>query len=133
MYIEGFEQMTKINKTLTGPLSEWNHVTIEIYRRMLQQHLELMGENFSRISEQLKRFSDIKKPEDFFNLQKDCLNENINTTIESFHKLMRISMLGFEEYSKLFGSLRDTVTNNLKDNIKNAEKASEKFSEKSHK
>ncbi|RDI38964.1 phasin family protein [Aquicella lusitana] len=104
MYTEGFEQWFKVNKNLTTPLNEWNKACTEMCRRMTQQNLELIGENVSRLSERLKRISSVRKPEDFFNLQKECLNEDMAASIEYMQKYIHNSMENFEEFTKLCGS-----------------------------
>lgn len=104
MHSEDFEQWFKLNKGLTHPLSGWSKAVTEIWRRTTQQNLELIGENFSRLSDQLKRLSNVKKPEDLLTFQKDCLNENISATIENVQKILQLSMENFEEFTKLYGS-----------------------------
>lgn len=110
MYIEGFEQWFKLNRNLSTPLSDWSKTTTELFRRTAQQHLEIMEENFSRWSDQIKRLSNVKKPEDFLNLQKDCMSENMNATLENIQKLTQISMKNVEELSKLCVSFREPIT-----------------------
>jgi uncharacterized protein with HEPN domain len=104
MYTEGYDQWIKINKNMTAPVTEWNKATSELCQRMAQQNLELIGENFSRLSDQLKRFTNIRKPEDFLNLQKEVFNEDVTATIECMQKIIHTSMENMEEFTKLCGS-----------------------------
>lgn len=123
MQSDGFEQWFKLNKSLTNPLSELSKTATEILRRTAQQNLELMSENCFRLSEQLKRLSHVKKPEELLNFQKDYVNENISATIENTQKIMQLCMENFEEFSKLCSSaLRDPITQA----VRTAEKATEK-------
>lgn len=110
MYTEGFEQWFKINKNWANPISEWNKATTELCQRMAEQNLEMTGENFSRLSDQLKRFSNIRKPEDFLNLQKDCINEDMTCAIECARKLIHNSMETMEKFTKLCGTIQEPMT-----------------------
>lgn len=105
MYTEGFEQWFKMNKNMTGPLNEWNKTCTEMGRRIAQQNLEILGDNISRLSDRLKRLSSIRKPEDFFNLQKECLQEDMTAAIEGTQKLIHTTMQNMEEFTKLWGSV----------------------------
>lgn len=107
MYTEGFEQLFKMNKSLSAPLSEWSKIATEIYRRTVEQNLEIMSENLSRLSEQAKRLSHVKKPDELFNLQKDCLTEDVNVAIEELQQIMHRSMENMEELTRLY-SLRES-------------------------
>lgn len=109
MYTEGFEQWFKMNKNITSPFNEWNKTCTELCRRVTQQSLEIFGENVSRLSDRLKRFSNVRKPEDFFNLQKESFQEDIAATIENTQKLVHSSMENMEEFTKLWGSMCSTV------------------------
>ena len=110
MLTEGFEQWFKGNKNFISPLSEWNKVTTDMCRRAAQQNVEIMGEQISRFSDQLKRLSSVKKPEDFFTLQKECLNEDITAYLECMQKLMQITLTNMEECTKLCTSIHQEPT-----------------------
>src|SRR5262245_53149470 len=103
MYTEGFEQWVKLNKSFTTPITEFNKATTEICKRMSEQNMQIIGENFTRFTNQMKRLSNIKKPEDFINFQRDCISENISASIETIQKLTHLSMENFEEITKLWG------------------------------
>lgn len=109
MYNEGFEQFAKLSKHITAPMSEWHKAATDIAQRMTQQQIEIVSENFSRLSDQMKRFSHIKRPEDVITLQKDCLNEDISAVIENSQKLVHMSMENMEELTKLCGTVRESV------------------------
>jgi hypothetical protein len=116
MYTEGFQQWLNMNKYLNAPLTDWNKTFTGIYQRLTQHQLDLLGENFSRMSEQLKKFSNIKKPEDYLSFQKDMINEEITASIDNMHSLLRESMLQLEELMKLFSSFNETATHLSKNN-----------------
>ncbi|VVC76960.1 hypothetical protein AQUSIP_22870 [Aquicella siphonis] len=126
MYHEGFDQFFKINKSFTAPVSEWNKTLNEIGKRIAEQNLEIIGENFNRVSSQLKRLSSVRKPEDFLNLQKDCLSENISASIDITQKIAHLAMENMEEIAKLWGTTAAKITE------KAVEKA-QKFTEKPEK
>ena len=104
MYTEGFEQMFKMNKNMSQPLQEWNKNCTEMCRRIAQQNLDLISDNVTRLSDQLKRFTHAKKPEDFFNLQKDCMNEDMAATMETVQKVIHTSMENMEQLTKMCGT-----------------------------
>lgn len=104
MYNERFEQLFKANKNLSGPLNEWNKTTTELCRRAAQQNLEMIGENFTRFSEQLKRLSSVRKPEDLISFQKDCINEDVTATLENMQKIIRMTMESVEEFTNFCSS-----------------------------
>lgn len=101
MYTEGYDQWFKVNKNVALPMAEWNKVTTELCQKITQQNLELMGENFSRVSDQLKRLTSIKKPEDMLSLQKECLDEDLKATMEWTHKYIQLLMENMEVFTKL--------------------------------
>lgn len=111
MYTEGFEQWFKTNKNLTAPMGEWNKAATDIYKRMAEQNIALISENFERLSEQLKKFTNIKKPEDILAFQKESVTENINAMIEGWQKLAHMEIESFDAYMKLWTSaFRETAT-----------------------
>jgi len=128
MYTEGFEQWFKLNKNMTNPMNEINKAATEICRRSAQHNMELIGENVTRLSDQLKRFSNVRKPEDFFNLQKECLNEDMSALMKNMQELSQNALENFEELSKILGSTAAKVTEST------VEKAhTHKYTEKSEK
>lgn len=129
MYHESFDQLFKVNKNLTAPVSEWNKTLNEIGKRIAEQNLEIIGDNFNRISSQLKRLSSVRKPEDLFNLQKDCLSENISASIDVAQKISHMAMENMEEIAKLWGTTAAKITEKA---VEKAQKYTEK-SEKSEK
>ena len=110
MYTEHYDHWFKANKNFATPLTEWNKATAEICQRAAQKNLELIGDNFSLLSDQLKRFTSIRKPEELVTLQKECLAENMNAAAECLQKIMHISMENMEEFTKLCGQTREHVT-----------------------
>lgn len=126
MYNEGLDNLLKMNKTFTAPLGEWNKAINDIGKRIADQNMEIIAENFTRVSNQLKRLSNVRKPEDFFNLQKDCLSENISAGIDLTQKVIHMTMENFEEISKLSGTTAAKITERA------VEKA-QKFAEKGEK
>lgn len=122
MTTEGFEQWFKMNKTFSAPLGDLGKSSMELFRRTIEQNLEIFGDNCSRFSDQLKRLSAVRKPEEFLTFQKDVINENMAAMTENFQKIMRITMENLEEMTKLFGALREPMI-----------AATQKFSEKAKK
>jgi hypothetical protein len=108
MYIEGFEQWFKLNRNLTTPFTDLNKATTELCRLLAQENLEIIEENFSRWSDQVKRLSSVRKPEDLIHLQKECIHENVQASIGNIQKLVQISLKNFEEFSKIYGTTQAT-------------------------
>jgi len=121
--IEGYDQWFKLNKSWNTPFTEWNKVTMEICKRMAAHNLEMVGENYSRFSERLKRISNIKKPEDFLNLQKDIINEDLTATLEHMQKMVHLSMENMEELTRLWGTSAAKITEKA---VEKAQKYAEK-------
>lgn len=107
MYTEGFEQWIKSTKDFGAPMGELNKATTDICKRMAEENLQLLNENFSLMSDQLKRLSSIKRPEDYLNVLRECINEDISASIENTQRLMHSTMEHMEECAKLWGSVRD--------------------------
>ena len=133
MNTEGFDQFLKMGKNMTGPFGDLQKASTEIFRRIAQQNLEMMGENFSRLSDQVRRLSDVRKPEDFFNLQKQCINEDVTATIENLQKMVHTSMENIEEFTKLCGSMTQETGANTMKAAEKFEKDREKEKDKHHK
>lgn len=110
MRTEDFEQAFKFNKDLSGTFTEWNKSATEMLRHVTQQNLELLGENFTRFSNQLNRLSTARKPEEFFTLQTECLKENTTAAVSNLQKIIHLNMENFELLTKLCGTtLRDST------------------------
>jgi len=75
----------------------------------MENNLDIIGENCSRLSEQLKRLTKVKKPEELLSIQKECFNENIKATVNNFQKLVRIGTENMEELTRMWGTLREPV------------------------
>jgi hypothetical protein len=107
MYNDSFEQWLKANKNFTAPLGEWNKLSTDLLRRISQENIEMMSDNFSRWSDQLKRFGDVKKPEDLINVLRECINENITATMENSQQLLHSTVEHMEECAKACGTLQE--------------------------
>lgn len=121
MYTESFEQWLKANKNFSAPMGELNKAGTDFYRRIAQQNIELLSENYARFADQLQRLSQVKKPEELLHLQKECLNEDMTAGIENMQKLVHLSIENMEELTRLFSTARDTA-------MKPVEKEREKHS-----
>ena len=119
MYTEGFEQWFKLNKNISSPMNEMSKLATDISKRISEQNLQLIEESIARFSSQLKRLSSVKRPEEFLNVQREIISENISTSIEMTQKFIHMTMENFEEISKIWGTT--------------AAKISEKAVEKAHK
>lgn len=106
---ENFEQWLNLNKNLNLPLSEFNKTAAEIFKRSAEQNLEIYAETFSRLTNQLKRLSTVKKPEEFIALQKECFNENVTALIENSHKITQSLSENMQELTRCFTSFRDPM------------------------
>ncbi|OGT42141.1 MAG: hypothetical protein A3F42_06140 [Gammaproteobacteria bacterium RIFCSPHIGHO2_12_FULL_37_34] len=116
MFNENFEQWYK-NKNLFTPTNEWGKQVTElchICQHMAQKNLEMTNENVFRWSDQFKRLTNIKKPEELLNLQRDFINENMSACMQGMQTLMSTCAEGMDEYMKLckptntFGGARDS-------------------------
>lgn len=126
MYTQGFEQWLKMNKTLAAPLSDLNRTATDICSGIIQQNIALMSENFSRISDQLKRLGNVKKPEELIDLQKECLNENISASIEGTQKLAQITIENLEKFIHLFITTTERQVNSINKTTERVKEYAEK-------
>jgi hypothetical protein len=110
MYNENIEQWFKLNKNIGTPVSEMNKATTDMCKRIAEQNLELIEENIARFSNQVKRLSNVRSPEELINLQKDCLSENITAGMETTQKIIQMGMENVEEVSKLLGTTASKVS-----------------------
>lgn len=129
MYTEGFDQWLKMSKHLTSPIGDWNKVASDVIRRTTQQNLDIIGENFSRLSDQFKRLSHVRKPEDLLALQKDLINEDITAAINTSQLIIHTAMENMEEITKACGNvhpLQETMTFVKKERDREKEREKEK-------
>jgi len=127
MHNENYEPWLKLGKNLSSPLSEWNKTSIDLGKRLAELNLQIINENILRVSTQFRRLSTMKKSEDLFNLQKDCINENISSTIETTQKLIHVAMENMEIIANLWGSTASKITEKA---VEKAQKFHEKEKEK---
>lgn len=126
MFTDSFEQWLKLNKQFTSPFTELTKSSTEMWQRFVGENLEITGENISRLSEQFRRLSTIKRPEDFINLQKECINENMTAALENMQKLVNASIENIDQLTKCCHTLHEPFMNAMQ---KTAEK-SKKYAEK---
>jgi len=115
MRTQDFDQWFKISKNMTTPFHEWSKACMEMGKRLTQQQLDMLSENVSRLSDQFNRLSRIRRPEEWIDLQKDCLHENINASMETVQKLIQLSVENVTQFTNLCGTLHEQT-------IKTAEK-----------
>ncbi len=134
MFTEGFEQLFKTSKHLSNPLSEWNKTCTDMCRRIAQKNVELVGENVSHFSEQMKKLSTIRKPEELLIWQKEAVEEQLTTNMKYAQELIQASMANVEELVSLFqhiyGTLNESALNAAKTASKSAEKTGKKAAER---
>lgn len=110
MYTDGFEHFLKMSKSTTGPLNEWYKLMMDLYQHTAQQNLEILSENVSRFSDQLKRVANVHKPEELLNEQRNILSEDVNAAVETMQKVIHTNMESMEEMTKLCGTFCDTAS-----------------------
>ncbi|MFZ2314266.1 MAG: phasin family protein [Gammaproteobacteria bacterium] len=106
---QGFESFLNMGKNLQHPMSDLNKATTEICQRLVQENIDILEENVSRFSDQLKRLGRVHRPEELISLQKDCFNEDISAAIQNMQKYVHMSMESMEDLTKLAGSAQDAV------------------------
>ena len=103
MFNENFEQWYK-NKNFFTSTDEFSKQITElchVCQHTSHKNLELANENIFRLSDQFKRLTNVRKPEDFFNLQRDFISENMNACVHGMQTLMSTCAEGMDEYMKL--------------------------------
>ena len=116
MYTEGFDQWMKMNKNFSSPMSDLSKATTNICRNLTQEGMEMLTDNISLVSDQMKRISSVRKPEDYLNLSRECITEDMNAWMSNIQKIMQLSMQTMEELTRLSSNLRETATNISKTN-----------------
>jgi hypothetical protein len=106
MSTESIDQWFKLNKNITAPLNEWTKVTTDICQRMTQQNLTIAEENISRLSDQWKRLSNVRKIEDYLTLQKDVLNEDMSAAMKVAQDVTHTYMEAMEDLTKLGSTMQ---------------------------
>ncbi|OGT37688.1 MAG: hypothetical protein A3F11_11300 [Gammaproteobacteria bacterium RIFCSPHIGHO2_12_FULL_37_14] len=84
MFNENFDQWYKTKNPFTSS-NEWSKQITEIChicQHMTQKNFELANENVFRLSDQFKRLTEVKKPEELLHLQRDFINENMNACMQ---------------------------------------------------
>jgi hypothetical protein len=100
-FTESSQQWFQFNKNWATSLSSFNKITTETFRDLARQNLELIGENFNRFSDQMRRFSSIKRPEELIDFGRECINENISSNIETLQKILQMYLTNMESFSEL--------------------------------
>lgn len=107
----GFESFLNMGKNLQHPMSDLSKASTEICQRLVQENIEILEDNVSRFSDQLKRLARVRRPEELVSLQKDCFNEDVSAAIQNMQKYVHMSMESMEEFTKLAGSAQEAATN----------------------
>jgi hypothetical protein len=118
MYTEGFEKWFNLNNNLTNPLREWNKVTTEFTKRLAAQNIEMMNDQVTRFSHQLKILGNIKSPQEFIHLQNKWFNENLTANMEATQKIIRSTIENIEDITTLLGATTKDITNKVSSKIK---------------
>jgi len=122
MYTEEFQRWLNLNKYLTTPVTIWNKTLTNLYEHSAEHQLDLLGENFSRISEQLKKLSNVKNPQEYLQFQQEMIADNMHATVHNMNVLLRESMIQLEELTKLISALSEQSTNAVKNNVSKSKK-----------
>ena len=94
---------------LSNNLNELSKTATNVCRKLAEQQLELLSNNISLLSNHAKRLSSAKNPTDFLSIQKECLAENLETTVKNFQKVLNTSVESLEEITKACSSKQQTT------------------------
>lgn len=108
MYNDTFEQWLKMGKNLNYPLGDLSKATADICRTTTQEGLDMFNDNIALITDQMKRLSNIRKPEELVNLSRDCLTEDMHAIMGNLQKFMQLSARTVDDISRLSNQVRDT-------------------------
>lgn len=89
-------------------------------RSVAEEVFEIAGENLTRISNQMKRLTEVRKPEDFLNLQRECMEENIAAISKNTEKLMHLYAGRLEEWTKNCEACHKEVKTKVKETVDHA-------------
>jgi len=105
MGTEGFEQYLKMGKLVSTPWNDIGKAFLEVCRRGTQEVMDITSDNLIRTADQIKRFGTAtKRPEELFNFQKECLNENTTAFVGTLQRVGNICLSSVEELNKVFTS-----------------------------
>lgn len=123
MSIEPLEQVLKFSKSFVNPLNDLNKITMSCCKKLADQQLELISENTARTASQIRKLSSVKKPEEFIELQREILTENLNAGLAAAQKIFKLSMENMETLTKSIGETTAKATEKV---VEKAHKAAEK-------
>jgi hypothetical protein len=99
-FTESSQQWFQFNKNWANSVNSFNQITTQTFRDLARQNLELIGENFNRFSDQMRRFSTIKRPEEFVDLGRECINENISASVETLQNILQMYLTNIDKLSE---------------------------------
>jgi hypothetical protein len=109
MQSENFENFFKA--------TEFNKIATEIGHKIAEHNIEIIGETITRMSDRIKHVSTIKKPEEFIELQKEFIAEDLSLGMEHFQKLMNLSLESIETLTNVCAK-GNKATSGAKSNTK---------------
>lgn len=104
MTADRMEYLFNLNKNFTAPLTLLGKMTSDLFLKTMEHNLELINENCSRFADQLKRLGEVKRPEEFFNLQKDFFNENFAAGIKNLQEMVHMTIGNVEQFTNIFAT-----------------------------
>lgn len=111
MITEGFEHWMQLNKNLFKPFSEWNKFSTELCYKTMQDQLEFLNDRLSHLSDHCKQLMHVKKPEEFFNLQKDCMQEELKASMHHIEKTIKHLVEELQTFSNLCATTVEKTAN----------------------
>ena len=110
MASENFEQYFKLGRTFLTPWNDIGKAWVDIFRKTSQDSLEIASTSLARYSEQLQRLSNVNRPEELFNIEKECFNENLNASMNNLQKFINNSLENFAMINKTFTTAKEQAT-----------------------
>lgn len=111
MYNEHFEKWQRLGQNISAPIGDYSKATTDICRHAAQEGLEILNDNVALLSDQMKRLSGVRKPEDFANLSRECITEDMNACLQNVQKIMQLSMQTMQDLAKISTELQQSVKN----------------------
>ncbi len=101
---EHIEQWLNFNHSITAPVQALGKASTDILRKSAERHLEIINDSCSIVADQLRRATNLRKPEDFVTFQKECTNEYLNAFSDNVQKIAHLNLENVEDLLKLYNS-----------------------------
>ena len=106
-----YNQWTQFLKPFNLQWGDLQKTTSDIIKQNAEEQLQLVADNYSRLTDQLQRLSQVRNPEDYLSVQKDCFNENVSAMIRNGQTLTHLMAENIQALSHSMSAFCDSSLN----------------------